>query len=506
MIKKIMGIGTLVIIILLIMLAPTSHAGSPSSGNYATPDAASIIQGKVSPNGILFFVLENEPLTTNYNIVQPNVVMHDPNLEIYIYNPNRNATVKFTIEEYELNASGLPSNITYQNKTFLAPTDQIVQELTTIQLTPGEEYIDLGINGTFYNTMEQYETTPPIPFYEQGEITYLGFIMIVSGITILAAFATALGLLSRAKYFPPIRLIYILIIGVFAGIAGEAIITTNYYQIIQTKWEYYFIPLYIFFLLLFLSNIPTKIQKGLLLRFMSDRGNNEIRTQYMIIHTSDMELLEQKNMRHSGMEYINSRSYADFLKRLIGIHTPIYFSAGELPAEIEKPERITHKSLTFRLKNTFKFRNMKKEPNDFDFGYLLDAASNPEITTIKKDQIKNEIPEITTPATQENQEKKKKEIFHRMRKYRILHIPISGHHSKLMEQFLAGLNETEIKGRRIDELTLQNAQLQAQIQAKTYYSKTDIVKEVGKQMNSAPKETSTGVREYGRDEEGKADK
>jgi len=501
--KKILNIVIMIILISLIMITPNGEnhkennieIASPSSA--ISPDTTSIIQGKVSNNGILFFVLDKQPLTNNYNIIQDNTIIHDPNMEIYIYNPNKNTTVKFTIEEYQINKSGLPINLTEQNKTFLVPTDQITQEYISIQLTAQEEYIDLGINGTFYSTMEEYIKTPAIPFYEQGEIAYLGFIMIMSGITIIIAFGTALGLLKKAKYFPPIRLIYILIIGIFAGIAGETIITSNYYEIIETRWEYYFIPLYTFFLLLFLSNIPTKIQKGLLLRFMSDRGNNEIRTQYMIIHTSEMELIEKENMRHSGMEYINSRSYTDFIKRLIGVHIPIYFSQGELPSEIEEPEKITTKTLKFKLKNTFKFRNMKRNPNDFDYGYLLDGNANPEIKTIKKDEIKNEIPEITSPETQQTQEKKKREIFKKIKKYKILYIPISGHHSKLMEEFLAGLNETEIKGKRIDDLTLQNAQLQAEIEAKTYFSKTDIIKEMAKEMNSTPKETNKEVKENG---------
>jgi len=493
----------MVIAVLVIIFIPTSHAENPVNTNSVTPDTASLIEGKVSANGILFFVLEKEPLANTYNVVQGNAIIHDPNLEIYIYNPNKNANVKFVIEEYQLNRSGLPSNVTYQNKTFLAPTDQIVQDFTTIQLTSGQEYIDLGINGTYYSAAEQYVNLPVIPFYEQGEIAYLSFIMIMSGITITISFGSALGLLRRGKYFPPIRIIYILILGIITAIIGETIITTNYYEIIKTEWEYYFIPLYAFFLLLFLSYIPTKIQKGLLLRFMSDRGNNEIRTQYMIIHTSEMELVEQQNMRHSGMEYINSRSYTDFLKRLVGIHIPIYFSEGELPAEIEKPERITTKTLKFHLKSAFKFKNMKKDPNDFDYGYLLDSKANPEITTIKKNETKDEIPQITSSEAEKKKEDKKGKPFRRIRKYKVLHIGISGHHSKLMEEFLAGLNETELRGKRIDELTLKNAQLQAEIEAKTFFSKTDIIKEMSKQMNSAStetgsKETSTEVKEYGR--------
>jgi len=488
MYKKITQLVVIIIMAtMLINFVPTASASTPS-----------IIQGKVAQNGVLFFVLERQPATNNYEIIQTNTVLHDPNFELYIYNPNNVSKITVQAEEYTVNSAGLPTNITKQNATFEVPQYQMTEEALTIQLTTTKEYIDIGINGTFYSAQEQFISTPSVPFYETGELPYLAFIMIMSAITIALSFGTALSLLRKGKYFPPIKLVYILVIGGLTAIAGEGLITSDYYQIIQTRWEYYFIPLYILFLLIFLSNIPGKTQKGLLLRFLSDRGNGEIRTQFQIIHTSEIELVEMEGMRHSGMELINSRSYVDFVKRLFGVHIPIYFQQGELPSEIETPERLRiQKTLHFKLKNTFRFKNLKREASDFDFGYLLDQTANPEVVKIEKTKIQNEIPAVKEGETE--QTKKKREIFKHIKRYRILKIPISGHHSKLMEEFLAGLSETEVKGKRIDELTLENAQLKSEIEAKTYFSQTDIIKTMADQLTLSEEEStaSTEVNNHG---------
>ena len=405
---------------------------------------------------------------------------------------NRNSTIPVTIEEYSVTSNGTVKNLTYQNATEISPQYQVHSFSLNVHLTSNQEYLLIGIRGTYYQMQEKYVPVPPMPFWEQGEIAYLLFIMLMSGITIFLAFGLSLGMLRRGKYFPPIPTLYLIVAsGVLAAIS-EPIITTHYYQIIQTQWPEYFLPLLVVSLLIFLSKIPTQIQRGLLLRFMADRGNGEIRTQFMTILTSEIELLEADGLRHSGMEHINRRSYLDFLKRLLGFHIPIYFLEGEMPAPIERPERLglSRKTIKFHLKSAFRFRNLKKERQDFDFGYLLDQNANPEIIKIPKSEIHMEI-ETGTEA----EKKSIREKIRTIRKSRILKIPISGHHSKAIEEFLAGLKESEIKGKRIDEITLENAQLKAEIKARTYYSSTEIIEQMGRIMTGQPPEVNENDRD-----------
>lgn len=479
----------LITIILFSLITLTTTGSGTPPHNTPKPEIqpdqqTGIIQGKVSSNGILFFILEKEPLTQNYEAITTSTVIRDPNLETYIYNPTNTPKINLVIEEYQLNSSTfLPEHIQYQNQTLDAPQYQIVREPLTISLTTIKEYINIGINGTYYSAQEVFVNIPPVPFFETGEIPFLAFTMAMSGLTIIIAFGASLLLLQKGKYFPPVKLIYILVLAGVTAIAGEGILTSDYYQIIQTRWEYYFIPLFVLFLIIFLSKIPTKIQRGLLLRFMADRGNKEERTQFMVIYTSDIEMIELSGMRHSGMEYIDKRSYTGFIKRILGFHMPIYFSQGELPSEVAKPEQLRKKA-SFTLKNTFTFRNVKRDSGDFDFGYLLDQKSNPEIVSIEKERMQNEIPLVETPEETAQKNNRRRRVWNRIKKFKIFKIPISGHHSRLIEEFLAGLQETELKGKRIDLLTVENAELKAQIKALTYWSTSAVIDTYGKSMEN----------------------
>jgi len=501
-VKKRQIILITIILFSLITLTTAGANAPPHKGTNPEVQPAQqtgIIQGNLACNGVLFFVLEKQPLTQNYEAITPTTTIRDPNLEIYAYNPTNNPRIDLVIEEFQLNSSTLlPDHIQYQNQTIQAPEYQIVKQEITISLTKQEEDINIGINGTYYSSQEIFVTIPPVPFFETGEIPFLAFVMVMSGLTIIIAFGASLLLLQRGKYFPPVKLIYILVLAGFTAIAGEGILTSDYYQIIQTRWEYYFIPLFALFLIIFLSKIPTKIQRGLLLRFMADRGNKEERTQFMTIYTSEIEMIELSGMRHSGMEYIDKRSYAGFIKRLMGIHIPIYFSQGELPSEVAKPEQL-RKRLSFTLKNTFTFKNVKRDTGDFDFGYLLDQKANPEIVSIEKERMQNEIPLVETPEETTEKNKRRKRVWNRIRKYKIFRIPISGHHSRLIEEFLAGLQETELKGKRIDLLTVENAELKAQIKALTYWSTSAVIDTYGKSMENR-QEKREDSEERGRNE------
>ena len=478
--NKVKALTILTVIISISLIIPVATASTQ------------VTMGKVSPSGVLFLVVQESPLASGYSPVKENQVIHGGNLRIYVYNPNKNATIPITIEEYSATPNGTVKNLTFQNVTENSPQYQINHFSLSVHLTANQEYLLIGIQGAYYQLQEKYIPTPPMPFYEQGEIAFLLFVMLMSGVTIFLAFGLSLGMLRRGKYFPPVPTLYLIVMsGVLAAIS-EPILTTDYYQIIQTQWPYYFLPLFAVSTLVFLSKIPTTVQRGLLLRFMADRGNGEVRTQFMSILTGEIELLEANGLRHSGMEYISKRSYTDFIKRLLGFHIPIYFLEGELPAPVERPEHLGlhNRSLKFHLKNAFRFRNLKKDKGEFDFGYLLDQQANPEITKIIRADINTEIHTGT-----EAERKGLIEKLRILRKARILKIPISGHHSKAIEEFLAGLKESEIKGKRIDEITLENAQLKAEIKARTYYSSTEIIEQMGRIMTGQPPEVNDNDRD-----------
>jgi hypothetical protein len=92
--KKIIAGGTALMIIgiLLITVIPTGNSQPMSHQNTqaASPSLAGgnnqIIQGKITPNGDLFIILEQVPMTNQYEPIP--ATANNPNFQLLIYSPN----------------------------------------------------------------------------------------------------------------------------------------------------------------------------------------------------------------------------------------------------------------------------------------------------------------------------------------------------------------------------------------------------------------------------------
>ena len=160
------------------------------------------------------------------------------------------------------------------------------------------------------------------------------------------------------------------------------------------------------------------------------------------------------------MEYIDRRSYLAFIRRLIGLHVNIIFHDGKLPDQISEPRTIKPET---RRTNRFKrLNNKKRETSGYDFGYLI-AGKNPD-------------------GSQDEVSEEKIEVFPErriLRKKRYLKIPLSGHHSTYIEQFLAGLTDARLEGERIEDMKEQLASKEAAILSGTYINDTMIISKLG---------------------------
>lgn len=111
MIKKITTVCILVILAALIMV-PATQAQSPSHGHTAAITAGSggvnIVQGKITPSGMLFIILEQIPGQNAYGQIQ--ATANDPNFEIMLYNPNVAQAVTLSIATW----GGAEKRDTYQ--------------------------------------------------------------------------------------------------------------------------------------------------------------------------------------------------------------------------------------------------------------------------------------------------------------------------------------------------------------------------------------------------------
>ena len=453
--KKITLAATAMITIalLLIIFSPTG-AMQKNSELTGKPEntGIQILQGKITPNGDLFIILEKVPLQDSYNCIQPTA--NDPNFELIVFSPQGGTA---TLSE-QIN------NEKYQNSSIQLTSNEITTYDFTAPLTEKKGDLNLTLDAVgYFNIPEQLITPSPIPFYNLGQLSVFAFVTIMTTIIILFSFTISIAATKRAKYFPPLPAakMSLLIFTITIIIIYEY--TQNYYSFIQESWLHLEIPLIFITTLIFMSYIPQHVKKGILIRFLDERTNGEAYTDIMPILVSEGAPINPPNgWRDGGMEYIDKKSYTQFLKRLLGFHTRIIFQEGKLPDEITKPRTIKQEQR--RMKLLKRFTNKKRETSSYDFGYLIAPKSGDS-----EEIIEESIEMFPTKKILKNR--------------RFLKIPLSGHHSTYIEQFLAGLADAREEGDRIETMKEELAEKQAQILSGTYLNDTLIIDKLGRLLH-----------------------
>lgn len=450
------------IALLLIIFSPIGTMQKNSELTMKTENSGiQILQGKITPNGDLFIILEKIPLQDTYNCIQPTA--NDPNFELIVFSPQGGTA---TLSEQINNGK-------IQNSTIQLTANQITQYSFSAPLTEKKGTMNISLNGVgYFNIPEQLIRPSPIPFYNLGQLSVFTFVTIVTTIIILFSFMISVAATKRAKYFPPLPAskMSLLIFTMTIIIIYEY--TQNYYSFIQESWLYLEIPLIFTTTLIFMSYIPQHTRKGILIRFLDERTNGEAYTDIMPILTAETPPANAPaGWRDGGMEYIDKKSYLQFLKRLFGIHTHIIFQEGKLPDEVSKPRTIKQEKR--RMTTLKRFTNRKREVSSYDFGYLIAPKQGDN-----EDIIEENIEMFPTKKILKNR--------------RFLKIPLSGHHSTYIEQFLAGLADAREEGDRIEIMKEQLATKEAAILSGTYLNDTMIINKLGELLHiDRKKETKT---------------
>ena len=139
----------------------------------------------------------------------------------------------------------------------------------------------------------------------------------------------------------------------------------------------------------------------------------------------------------------------------------------------EKPGKNAKKQKGSKLKRLV---NRKREPTDYDYGYLLDHVESIEIKKMERE----------------------KRLSLR-KKYMI--IPISGHHSSYIEDFLAGLKDSVLKGDKVSDYKIKNAELKASIMNGTYITDNSIIDELGTILKLSQKDLEPRKEDMKKEEE-----
>lgn len=400
---------------------------------------ATILQGQTSSNGDYWIIVEKNPVTNQSAYPQPFTTLHSNSLQIDIYTPiSHNDTLKVVIEQYT-QVNGNKTNPQWENQTISTPYRSFSRDQITLPPANSQETLQITIANT---TITYYHLSIPsanIPFYSQGKLQFLGFVMAVTALIIFMTAGLARLLIKKAKYFPPLPVRLWAGAAIMSGLIAYSIASTNYYTIPTVEWGEWFIPITIISLLVFLHLYPSESKKELYIQLTGDYKNLEAKTGIYSIMTApanDYTGWKDELGKQSGKQYIRSRSYIDFLKRLIGKQIRIAWEQGQDPITMPQP---TTKVPKWKLKDT------EKEDHPYSEGYLLDPDATP---TIKK-HILDETKRIK-------------------QKIKVLHIEISGKHMQHVEEFLTDYRAAVAAGEQIEVLDLKNTELQAQLKSGIY--------------------------------------
>ena len=509
-IKKILIISITLLLLLTVLTAITTQ--TPATQDKATPD--NLVQGNVNPNGILWIVSYSTPQGSHY--LTPFESIHANNLSLTVYSPlshssTNNITVLSFIPITQTRNGTTTTQITdpeYDNQSITATPRTVMSFDLHIPQTSGKREVSITWDNT---TVSYFITTYKaaiLPFND-NPLALVGIIGIVMLIFTGVSLGISKAIIERAKYFPPIsQRIWGLLI-MITLISTYELVETYYYDMTGTNWGLIFIPLFLFDLLEVLSVFPSKTELDELIQ-IRDTSANEIETGLYSIRTATMS--ESEKTRYNqienqwGKEYIEERSYKDFVKRLFNIRIPIRMEVPEQPDKLEnvkslKPGKVQYQGKRL-IKHPFsefiiysekgkqkkrKYWTMKDRPSKehpFTEAVLINPLKPPPALTY-----------IEVPTG-----KKDKEGLPKTKKVMILNSFMDGRHMQEATDFISQYVGSSEAGFVIHRLMKQNALLKAEMEAKSYSFNEEIIGDMFQGIQSGKrqeqrKEDKTGDEE-----------
>ena len=417
-------IPTILIAIICLSVIPASSQAAPT----ASPASNGIIQMHNAGNGYFFMLGFTTPSSSTPTWISDGDQIHTNALEIYVFNTQQPTETQFNVSMEWNNSTqhqAWKAQANYQQMQLTTIQTPSFSDMTTVNLTIGNDTMQIGL---------QSIPTASIPFYDTGAQGFLMFLGIVLTAATIAGIGIAGAILKRTKYFPPLSQRAWIALIVFGGIGMYTLYSQYYYLTPTIPWPYLILPFVVIICLIVLDSYPSETKDTLLIQMKDEPGKGEITTGIWSIKTAACKEWaipsETNEYRHSGMQYIDARSYRHFLMRLFGQNIDLAWNQGEYPAAMPEPS-------TRRIQWKMKDRKDKEHP--YEEGYLLSPNATPTLKRIERH------PEARIWKG----------------KHTILHIPMSGKHMQLVHEFLADYTSMVQAGASIMNLTKENAQLRA---------------------------------------------
>ena len=437
-----------------------------------------LVQGQVNPNGTLWIVSYQNPTGSHYPA--PFADFHANNLTLTVYSPlttvqNANITVKSFTQA---------SNTTeYLNQSFTILPHKVQSFDLLIPASPGIQKISITWDNI--TTVYLVQTYAPIQFpfgnNPLGLLALVGIIMLVfTGINI----GLTKAILERAKYFPKLSQRAWAAMIIMSGLIIYNVIINYYYDLTGQDWALWLLPLWLFNLMMILSAYPGKEQEELMIHIKATSGN-DMETGLYAIKTAPLSEKEKGKYAvqyHSGKEYIDARSYTDFIKRLLGIRIPIIMDIPDTPDTMENP-----KAKGIKRQGFWKMKDRPSKEHPYSEAVLLDPQKDaPEILKIQM------------PTGKRKFQWKEGEAPEKTKTRLVLNSHLNGKHMKEAEYFLADYITASESGIKIHDLSTKLAMNQAELNIKAYDFDSEILDTVFSKLYM--RRFMTGKEEQGKEQ------
>lgn len=415
-----------------------------------------LVQGQSLQNGTLFIVSYNTPTGQEYP--QPFQPIHANNLTLEVYSPLTNVqTAHIHIKSYIKSEN----ETRYLNQTFTILPRELVQ--ISVLLPKSSHWQEITLTWDNVSVVYMIHTYEPavFPFGNNplGMLALIGIIMLMfTGLNI----GITKAVLERSKYFPKLSQRMWLAVLVLTGLILYSLITSYYYDLTGTDWEIWLIPLWFFNFLMILNAWKSNSEETLLIHIRGTTSK-DLETGLYAIRTATLSEKEKGkyNIANITEEYIDSRSYLDFIKRLLGFHIPINMEVQEYPDELEQVKSLEPHRQTKRTGKPWVLKDRKGKEHPFSKAYLID-------------------PKQPAPALEKIQENRgtDKKGNERTRKTLVLRSHLNGKHMKEAEYFLSDYTTASESGKEIHRLSLDLAENQSALNIKAYDFNKEVIDQI----------------------------
>lgn len=388
-----------------------------------------VLFGKPTASGILIGLYYQPPLGSMQIIHSRSLVPAD-RISYAIYNPGPSATLNLTVEQYLLqqqNITTRTANTTttrtifvqvqqqYANVSVLAPSKTIVQGNITLPIAAKKMYMQISYDGAVFQFYHQSAPAAlPAILTQGGELEIWGTAFALGSLIWILGAITARSIIDRVKYWPKRSVSGWVVILIAMGFVVFFFVSTYYYDLGYIPWYAWLIPLYYVASAFMLGIFRPEIKRWELFRIYGEKKDEKILTDIRAIYVApDAELGWQKISLHSRREAI---------ARLFGRKIPVTFLPGP-PAWYAGNEY--WEDPIYDTERTY-FLDPKTSESAIGYSYLEKKMPNP-LRFIPR------IPDTVTAVK---------------RSYRI---PLSGHYSKRIAEFLGQLFSASRIGKALED-------------------------------------------------------